>query len=180
MNFATPIRATFPKWENPTAPPIATHQPSHGESPTRVSVPILTTFADAPCLRSDRYTLRILIDTPVEQKTWLTPSASTDPQNLIDTKSAPPCPAFRPCNIVTSRSGHANLSAQTLQISRHPCRDIFRVTPAPSTNLPRYRGTFPTLHPGCNVAPNRSQLPKRKSGEQPQTFESIRTLPYNP
>ena len=40
------------------------------------------------------------------------------------------------------------LAPQPLQISRHLCRDIFRVNPIPSTKLPKYRGTFLPIRPG--------------------------------
>ena len=39
-------------------------------------------------------------------------------------------------------------------ISQHPCRDIFPVTPIPSTKLPKYLGTF--SHPGKEVNPPQS------------------------
>ena len=38
------------------------------------------------------------------------------------------------------------------KISRRPCRDIFRVTPIPSTKLPKYPGTF-RIPPGCQTPP---------------------------
>ena len=97
----------------------------------------------------DRYTCRT--------KNAVSPAPSTKLPNLIDTDFGP-----RPvrCNIVLRATSdpifnrvlscNIRYMAQRLrpapaQISRHPCQEIFRVTPIPSTKLPKYLGTL--AHP---------------------------------
>ena len=108
-----------------------------------------------------------LIDTHVEQKTCLTPRESATSPKFDRYTFAPFCPAFphstvmisfpaMPCNIRyiahRPRKSLDTLPAQTLPISRHPCRDIFRVNPIPSTKRPKSLGTF-SCHPGPGNLP---------------------------
>ena len=113
----------------------------------------------APCC-FDRYTCRT--------KNAVTPFPSMKVRNLIDTLSRPtkirigsantvnrglPLGSTAPCYIRNiSHQSPKSLDTpalQTLHISRHPCRDIFCVTPTPSTKLPKYLGTFSNLRRGC-------------------------------
>ena len=114
---------------------------------------------DVPARSFDRYTCRT--------KNAASPFPSTKRRNLIDTEFAPAAssrlhlrcscpttwfetlpisnlrlPTSRPCYVVLRAT---KFEADSLKISRHVCRDIFRITSTPSTKLRKYRGTFSVL-----------------------------------
>ena len=112
-------------------------------------------------------------------KNAVSPLTSTKRPKLIGTESV----SVRRCNIVL----HANLlrlchvtsccyvPACVAQITQHPCREIFRVTPVPSTKLPKSLGTF--LHPceGGFRSPEERTAPAPVAGEARDLVPRVRT-----
>ena len=103
--------------------------------------------------RIDRYTCRT--------KIAVSPSTSSKLPNLIDTLLDP----AQPCRIVLhlAVAGEnlgswpvrtSNFEPLTSEISRHVCREIFRVSPIASTKPPKYLGTFFSAEKVNNASKN--------------------------
>ena len=148
-----PSRATRLPRADARGPLIARHSPAgRGCCFGSIFWSVPASSLELPASRFDRYTCRT--------KNAVSSFSSPKLPNLIDTEFAPA--ARRPLH-VTSRyvpraehRGAKDLAASPLlrhvtccyvpasasRISRHLWREIFRVTPVPSTKLPKYRGTF--------------------------------------
>ena len=158
-----------PRSEASRVPASAPAFPNHSLAPSRREGPLVTRHCTL-----DRYTCRTkkavspfassklpnLIDTLSHPFRMREGRA-----NIVSRRISP---GTRPCNIVLHAGSGASLSAHLVpslllrhvtccyvpapasRISRHVCREIFRVTPIPSTKPPKSLGTFSNFRSGCS------------------------------
>ena len=105
--------------------------PSGAESLRATRRLLVPSQLEGPLLTSaDGYTCRT--------KIAVSPFASSKPPKLMDTDFDP----ARRSNIVTPPFSRPSTDGDKAHISQPPCRDIFRLTPIPSTKPQKYLSTF--------------------------------------
>ena len=173
-----------------TLPHRGQNQTPHPCNVVSRAAPAVTSHSLAPSKRDgllitchctfDRYTCRT--------KIAVSPSPSSKLPNLIDTESdmrrASSLPQNSPCNIryIAHRPPESldTLPSRAMEISRHPCREIFAVTPASSTKLPKSLGTFSNIRRGCSPRTQQREARGLRSSPNPPNANGVTNIACTP